>query len=241
MAAKDIYKKLGLTADQAGLSYWDGLGLSDAELEKQIRYSAEQNGSLKPTAPAGQDRSSLINQIYYQELGKLEADQEGLDYWNTKSGLSDADLRAAIRHSAGMAGKSVNEPLMADSDYAAFMRKMQFNESQIQSSLQAAQEAAARRIQGQAGQYDLQRKQGAQNIDESYGARQNRAGGRLVDLSNQRTAVDLQQRQFESGINEDKARMERDAASQIAGMRRDQAEQQLQTRDKLTLRSAGMA
>jgi hypothetical protein len=238
MAAKDVYKKLGLTADDAGVAYWDGLGLSDAELEREIAYSAQQNGQAP--AAGGTDRSSLINKIYYQELGRLNPDQEGLDYWNQQSNLSDSQLRQAIREAGGMSGTSVNEPLMADQDYAAFLRKMQFNESQIQSSLQAAQEAAARRIQGEKATYDTQRKQGAQNINSGYEARQNRSGNRLTDLGENRTQIDRSQLKFETGINESKAKMERDAAAQIAGMRRDQAEQQVAARDRLTLRSAGM-
>lgn len=185
------------------------------------------------------DRNALIDQIYYQELGQLNADDASRAYWSGTD-LDETGLRWNIRNAAGLSGTSVNQPLMADSDYAAFMRKMQFDESQIQSSLQAAQEAAARRISGQRGMYDTQRQQGAQSINESYQARQNRTGGRLVDLNSNRAQIDLQQGQFESGVNEGKSEMERKAAGQIAEMRRAQAEQQLATRDRLTLRSAGM-
>lgn len=187
------------------------------------------------------DRSSLINQIYYQELGRLQADQQGLEYWNSRSDLTDEELRRQIRGGAGIQGESVVAPLMADQSYAAFLRKMQFDESAIQSSLQAAQEAAARRIQGQKATYDFQRQKGAEGIDRSYESRQNRSGRRLTDLAENRTQIDRSQLQFETGVNEQKAAMEREAATQIADMRRTNAEEQLAARDRLTQRSATLA
>jgi len=190
------------------------------------------------TAPVGEDRTELINRIYYQELGVLEADQSGLEYWLSRSDLDESQLRQAIREGAGLTGASVQEPLLADQSYAAFMRKMQFDESQIQSSLQAAQEAARRRIEGQAGNYDLQRTQATDGVNSSYEGRQNRSGNRLVDINDARTVVDRNQREFESGIAEANAQMETDAASSIASLRRSRAEEELAARDRLTQRSA---
>ena len=189
------------------------------------------------------DRNSMIRNIYYQELGRLEPDQAGADYWATRTDLNDDQLRNAIR-GAGLgpnAGASVTAPLLADQSYAAFMRRMQFDESQIQSSLQAAQEAAVRRIQGQAGIYDKQREQGAKGVDQGFESRgMYRSGGRLNALNESRMGIDVQQRQFESGVQESKAQMERDAASKISDMRRQRAEEELSARDRLTTRSAGL-
>lgn len=188
------------------------------------------------------DRSSLINQIYYQELGRLQADQQGLEYWNSRSDLSDEELRRQIRGGAGIEGASVVQPLLADQSYAAFLRKMQFDESSIQSSLQAAQEAAARRIQGQKATYDTQRDQTKRNVQQGFESRgMFRSGGHLKQQNEGRTAIDRSQLQFETGVNEQKASMERDAATQIADMRRANAEQQLAARDRLTQRSATVA
>ena len=189
------------------------------------------------------DRNSLINQIYYQELGRLSPDEEGLAYWSGRTDLDDAGLRRAIRGSAlgASAAESPTAALMADQSYSAFLRKMQFNESQIQSSLQAAQEAAARRIQGQAGMYDKQREQSQRNVDQNFESRgMFRSGGRLKTAAEGRTAIDYQQTQFETGVQEEKARMEREAASSIADLRRQRAEEELGARDRLTQRSAGM-
>lgn len=187
------------------------------------------------------DRSSLINQIYYQELGRIGADQGGLDYWRGRTDLTDEALRQQIR-GAGLGpnvGESVVAPLLADNNYSQFLRGMQFNESQIQSNLQAAQEAARRRITGQAGQYDLQRQQGLQNVDESFESRgMYRSGGRLAKAGEVQRAVDLNQRQFEEGIYEGTAQMERDAAQKIADMRRQRAEEELGARVRLTEGSA---
>ena len=188
------------------------------------------------------DRAELIRQIYYQELGRLRPDEAGAKYWAGRNDLNESQLRNAIRGSGlgANAGRSVVEPLLADSQFAAYLRGAQFNESQIQSSLQAAQEAAARRILGQRPMYAEQIKQGGQNINSSYEARQNRTGVRLKDLNDQRNAVERSRLQFETGVNENKAEMERKAAQDIAAIRRQGAEEQLAARDRLTLRSAGM-
>lgn len=184
------------------------------------------------------DRSDLINRIYYQELGRLNADPQGLDYWNSRDDLSDDELRRQIRGGAGLSGESVTQPLLADQSYSAFLRKMQFDESQIQSSLQAAQEAAQRRITGQAPIYNDQRQQSAEGINSGFEARQNRSGGRLRRLAEGRGRIDRNQQAFEQGIYDQKAKMERDSASQIASLRRSRAEQELGARDRLTQRSA---
>ena len=186
------------------------------------------------------DRNELIRRLYYQELGRNDATDEEINYW-AGTGLDENALRSNMRNSAGLSGESVTAPLLADQSYAAYLRGMQFNESQIQSSLQAAQEAAARKIQGQRPTWDQQRTDGAQNIDSGYERRQNRSGKRLVDLNKQRSAVDNSQLQFETGINEAKGQMERDAAANIASLRRERAEQEIGARDRLTMRSAGMA
>ena len=186
------------------------------------------------------DRTALVNEIFYQELGRLEADPQGLAYWNSRDDLSDEDLRKQIR-GAGLgpgAGPSVKAPLLADQSYAAFMRKMKFDESQIQSSLQAAQEAARRRITGQAGIFDKQQQTGERNINSSFEGRQNRSGGRLSRIGESDAAVGRSRTEFGNQIGEATAQMERDAASSIASLRREDAEQQLGARDRLTQRSA---
>lgn len=186
-----------------------------------------------------ESREDLIRRLYYQELGRLNVDQQGMDFWTGEGFVEDESvLRNRLRGGAGLTGPSVTMPLLADQSYAAFMRKMQFDESQIQSSLQAAQEAAQRRITGQAGVYDQQRKQSEDGVNSSFEARQNRSGGRLVKINEGRTAIDRQQTEFKNNIGEASAQMERDAASSIADLRRERAEQELGARDRLTQRSA---
>ena len=189
-------------------------------------------------------RRDEINRIYYEKLGRTDPDQEGLDYWMGRDDLSLDQLQRAIVANSPMADKlgvedggNVNSDLLADSQYSTFLRNMNFNESQIQSSLSAATEAAARRIQGGKAGYDRQRQQGQEQIDGSYEARQNRSGKRLVDLSRRRADVDRNQLTFETGINESKAKMQRESAQQIAGLRRNNVEQQMGARDRLTQRS----
>jgi hypothetical protein len=158
-----------------------------------------------------------------------------MKYWLGRTDLDDTQLRQAIRTAGGFKGKSVTEPLLADQGFAKFMRGQQFNESQIQSSLQAAQEAAARRISGQAGVYDQQRTDARRGTNQGYESRgMFRSGGRLGALHRGQTSIDRNQTTFESGIGEAKAQMERDAAQKIAGGRRQRAEEELGARDRLT-------
>jgi hypothetical protein len=184
------------------------------------------------------DRQALINSIYYQELDRVVPDQAGSEYWMSREDLDDDALRLAIRNAGGKRGESVTAPLLADNQFSAWMRGQQMNESTIQSNLQAAQEAANRRIHGQAGIYDRQRKQSERSTNQGYESRgMYRSGGRLNKVHDNRLGIDLQQRQFEDGINESKAQMERDAGSKVGDIRRQRAEQELGARDRLTQRS----
>lgn len=185
------------------------------------------------------DREELIKRLYYQELGRLNPDQAGLEFWTGEGWLDDeAALRTRLRAGAGLEGESVVAPLLADKTYSAFLRNMQFNESQIQSSLQAAQEAAQRRIKAQAPLYDQQRRQSALSTNRNFEARgMYRSGGRLDKLAKDDKSLDYTQRKFESGINDASAEAERQAIADIAKLRRDRAEQELAARDRLTERS----
>lgn len=187
-------------------------------------------------------REQMIRDIYYQELGRLEPDQDGLDHWMAQTDLTDdASLREAIRYAAGMTGTSDTGDLLADPAYAAYLRGMQFSESQIQSSLQAAQEAAQRRITQQAGTFDTQRRDSERSVDQSFESRgMFRGGGRLLESAERRAQIDLSQNQFETGVLESSAQAEREAAESIAQLRRDRAEQELAARQRLTETSTGV-
>ena len=186
------------------------------------------------------DRTDLIDRIYYQELGRVDADEAGLNYWNSQSQLDDEELRNNIRYSAGLSGESIVAPLLADSTYASFLRNMELNESQIQSSLAAAQDAAARRIASRRPQYDTQREQGAERVNSSYTSRLNRSGKRLSDLNKNRLAIDTQQLNYEGGVADQRAQLERTAAQDIAALRRNNVSQQQAARERLTRASLGV-
>lgn len=250
---KKIYQEqLGRDPDPAGLKYWAESGLSEADLRSNIGGTPEGQAkagtsvsvnvaSPTPTNTSNYpDRNSLINAIYYQELGQLRPDKAGLDYWN-KSGLDEAGLRANIRAAGGLKGKSAVQDLLADQSYGAFLRKMQFDESAIESSREAAKTAAKNRIKLQAGQFNQQLEQGVRSANQNYEARgMYRSGGRLDAVNKQHTNVDSQRNQFNFGVNEAAANYDRDAATRIGDMRRENAEQQSQAADRLTRRSAGM-
>lgn len=227
---RQIYaQELGvLDPDPGGLDYW---------ANQRTDLTADQ---LRPLIHSQNDRNELVRRLYYQELGRIKPDIEGWQYW-ANSGLDENTMRTRMREAAGLSGKNPAEDLLADQQYNTFLRKMQFDESEIQSGLVAAKEAARRRIDAQSGLYDQQRMQGARGVDDSFEARgMYRSGGRLKSLNENRMGIDRQQAQFESGIHSQSAEAERQAAGKIAEMRRNRAEQELAARDRLTLRSAGM-
>lgn len=188
-----------------------------------------------------EEREEYIRAIYYQELGTVEPDQDGLDYWMGREDLADeAALRRHMRGAAELDPASSLQPLLADEQFAAWLRGAQFNESAIQSSLEATQNALARRIQEQRATFDTQLRDQSRNIDRSYEARGNRSGGLHVDQNNARTSIDRSRLQFESGIADQKASAERQAAQQIGAIRREGAEEQVAARNRLTMQSAGM-
>ncbi len=216
------------------------LPLSDIALTRgSTRPAAAQEIGAAPYAPV--DREAAIRRLYRDQLGVVNPDQAGLDFWMNQGWRdNEAELIRQMRGGAGLnpdPPESVNQALLADKNYAAFLRGMQFDESQIQSSLQAAQEAAQRRITAQRDAYDLQRTQGEEGIQRSYEARQNRSGRRLLDIARNRSQIDRQQTQFETGIGDQTAQLERQAAADIASLRRQRAEQELGARDRLTQRS----
>jgi len=192
-------------------------------------------------------RRDEINRIYYEKLGRTDPDQEGLDYWMGRDDLSLDQLQRAIVANSPMADKlgvedggNLNSALLADQGYSAFLRNMNFDESQIQSSLMAAKRAAEARITGAKAGYNRQREQGTRGIQNSYEQRQNRAGKRLVDIGRNTADITRQQDTFETGINAAKAEMVRNSAQAIAKGRRNNVEEQMAARDRLTQRSVDL-
>jgi len=192
-------------------------------------------------------RRDEINRIYYEKLGRTDPDQEGLDYWMGRDDLSLDQLQRAIVANSPMADKlgvedggNLNSALLADQGYSAFLRNMNFDESQIQSSLMAAKRAAEARITGAKAGYNRQREQGTRGIQNSYEQRQNRAGKRLVDIGRNTADITRQQNTFETGINAAKAEMVRNSAQAIAKGRRNNVEEQMAARDRLTQRSVDL-
>jgi len=192
-------------------------------------------------------RRDEINRIYYEKLGRTDPDQEGLDYWMGRDDLSLDQLQRAIVANSPMADKlgvedggNLNAALLADQGYSAFLRNMNFDESQIQSSLMAAKRAAEARITGAKAGYNRQREQGTRGIQNSYEQRQNRAGKRLVDIGRNTADITRQQNTFETGINDAKAEMVRNSAQAIAKGRRNNVEEQMAARDRLTQRSVDL-
>ena len=228
---RKIYKNsLGRnTVDAPGLAYWQTRGdLSDVDLERQIAGAGNANEA----------RRDEINRIYYQSLGRTDPDQAGLDYWMGRTDLTGDALRQQMIGASPMAGVNSNgltASIMQDQSYASFLRGHTFNESQIQSRLAAANDAAARQISGQRPVWEQSRKVGLQGVDQNYESRgMFRSGGRLNSRNEVNANVDLQKGQFEGRINDANAQNQRDSADAIAAGRRENVEQQMAARTRLT-------
>lgn len=87
--------------------------------------------------------------------------------------LEEAMRLAEEQTAAALAPDSYNvqTPLLADPSYSAYLRKLQLNESQTQSALQAAQAASLRRLDSQAGMYDYQRMASQRGVNQDFESR----------------------------------------------------------------------
>lgn len=218
---KRIYREeLGRKFDPGGLAYWNSTKLSESAMRRAFvkseegqRYRARINVAPKKPAPPKPRATATAPKAPVPRAPKPPP---------VPKNIKAADL-------------------LADSQFSRFLRRMQFDESSIQSSLQAAQEAARRRINSQAGQFDIQREQSSSNIDDDFESRGLfRSGGRLAKLAESGNLISTSQRQFEDSTRGGIAEMERQAAGQIGDLRRQRAEEELDARDRLTIRSAGI-
>lgn len=234
----DIYRAyLGRDVDAGGLAYWQSLGLSPEELERQIRASGVNEERAY--------REQMVREAY-RDLG-METDTDGFGYWMGQNQLSPAELRQTIMHTnqqqrqqASQAAVDAASDVAGDSQYAAYLRQMQFNESQIQSNLAAQREAIQRQTAIRSGEYDWQKYQAAQQIDQDFMNRGlYRAGRRQRDTNEAHAMVDQQQLRFETEQSERQSSLERDAATRIAEGRRQRAEEERMARERLTQRSVG--
>ena len=186
-------------------------------------------------------RQDLINQIYYQELGRTAPDQAGLDYWMGKTDVSDDQLRDTIRASAGISGDNINQPLMADQGYAAFLRGNQLDASQIEGARAQAVAASIARGQAQSGNWETQRRDQARSINQGFESRgMQRSGSRLRGLAESESGIAGRQKSFELGLAQEQARANTGAAAAQERNRLAKTEEQLKARDRLTLRSQEM-
>lgn len=194
-------------------------------------------------------RKALIEQIYYQELGRRAVDKSGMNYWlSVAQQLNNDDkLREAIRFAGSQATKNrtgsdlpggpsrTAADLNKDAQYRAFLRQMAFDETQIQSGLDRARTSALNKIATQAPLYDQQRAQSGRAVNDSFESRgMFRSGARLDERAQRRDAIDLSQRQFEQSQRTSIQDAEYSAANDLARLRRQRMEQELAARDRLT-------
>lgn len=180
-------------------------------------------------------RKRLVSDIYHQELGIAAPDEAGLNYWAGQGQLDEGGLREWISKAGKGSGPSgIGKQVSEDPRLAAFLRGQRLDENEINSSLQAARSLAKQRIEAQRPAYDLQRKQATSNVNREAESRgMFRSGGRLKSLNDRRSSIDLGQRQFESNVQTGLADTERSAASDIARLRRNRADEEAASRSRI--------
>ncbi len=181
----------------------------------------------------------------YRELYKRDPRPDELAYWRgvqKSQSMDPSRLVDTIRFSAAQSepGRAAQQDIMKDDQYSAFLRRMQFDESQIESNLAAQREAIQRQQGIRAGEFDWQRFQSNQAIDRDF---QNRglhlAGRRVQDREQASATITQNQLQYENEQSERQAALARDAATRIADGRRERQEQELAARRRLTQQSVG--
>lgn len=186
-------------------------------------------------------RRRQIMQLYSQVLGR-DADAAGLDHYTQLSngGASLDDIRADMTRSAEWKGSEA--AVMQDPAYAAFARKANLDQSMIEGEVQSRRESANRAMQLQGQQYDMQRQDVAEQHDRDFESRGlYRAGERLKRTANDQNKITSQQRLYEHGQREQLTAYETDAAKRLAETRRQQAEERLNARARLTQRATERA
>lgn len=181
----------------------------------------------------------------YRDLFGRDPNEGELAHWRDVYGqlgqdpdkLRDTISYVADQHRREQLG-SLDIPdneVLKNNDYAAYLRKMKFDEAEIRSTTLAQKEAIQRQIQARAGQFDFQRYQAANNIERDFASRGlRRAGGRIKRTNEATAAINQQQGQYELGQREQMAANERLAASRIADMERERAERERQAREQMT-------
>ena len=184
-------------------------------------------------------RRAIIEGIYRDELAGQSVDEEGMKYWLDQSQIlqNDDKLRDAIRFAGGVSAPATGaaDPTTTDPTLAAFLRQMEFDEAGISTSLDRARAQARQSIASQAPLFDQQRTQAQQNVNNNAEARgMFRSGGRITAGAQARDNIDINQRQFETNQNQNVVTAEQRAADSIASLRRQKAEQELASRNRMT-------
>lgn len=129
--------------------------------------------------------------------------------------------------------------LMQDPAYAAFMRQMGFDESEIESNLTALKASYDRQIVRQTPIFADQRLKAETAANRSADNRGLfRSGQRLFDVADRQSQVDLTEEQFRTGIQDSKLEASVDRDKKLNTLERMRQEEAVSARDRLTSEDA---
>lgn len=224
--AKAYKEILGREADTEGLNHWVNSGLPIEQIRSELGGS-------------GEGKRNTINMLYQEILGR-GADETGMSHYMNmidQGGWGADQIRGDLGKSEEF--NTSDRPLMNDPAYNAFARAAQLEEASINNDTQARRDAMGRAQGLRGAQYDQQRTDAEKGHNRDFESRgMYRAGERLGRIADDQNRISSNQAYEQHTQAETLAAADRDAASRIAGIRRNTAEQGIAARDRIVRRNA---
>ena len=190
------------------------------------------------TAGSNKTRDSWIRNAYQNILGRA-ADQSGYDSWY-RSGLgSQAAIEAALKASPEGRARAVNATLYQDPAYAAYIRRMQASQRELENR-RLADTDRMRAMEGITyGRIDYNERNALRDTADRHAGRGTfRSSIRLRDEAQQSAEYGRQRNEFALAQAQKAGDMQAQYSQQMDQLSRDRDEYEIGTRQRLFDRDA---
>ena len=136
----------------------------------------------------------------YQNLLGRRGDEEGINYWLTRTDLTPMQIAAQMSAMNGVQDSGYGY-LLGDATYAPYLNNALLDKDQIEANriLKQSQLEANQQVQG--GIYDTQRRDASYNVTRDYQNRgMSRSSGAAFGQARERSRVDQMQSAYDLGI-----------------------------------------
>lgn len=204
------------------------------------RYTVQQHARLRDiaySAGISVDRLLKLNPQLLDENQNVKDDITGLEL---KLGKGNEIDRSKLRERlAPRRQEARNERLMQDTGFAAFMRQMGFDATEIENSFLATKEELKAQRMKQMPLFADQAMKEEERVNQSAEASgMFRSGQRLADVSDAVTQVDVRRQDFLDGLRETRRTAREEKNRGLAALERERAEQEIAAAERLTQRDA---